>query len=95
MRASAWLGVVLLASALADSSYALDEAPRVVTGRVARIDGPTVEIGGQRGLLEAGSDVRSDGRAVSPASIRVGMQATMEMDSRGHILEIRVGGLVE
>lgn len=95
MRASIFLRTVLLASALADSSFALDEAPRVVAGRVARVDGPTIEIGGQRGVLGVESDVRSDGRSVSPASIRAGMQARMEVDSRGHILEIRVDGLVE
>jgi len=89
------VGVLLLASALSKSSFALDESPRLVSGRVTRVDGQTVEVGGQRGVIAEGSDVRSDGRSVAPASIRVGMQAQMEIDARGRVLEIRVEGMPE
>jgi len=89
------LGALVLASALSDASFALDDSPRVAVGRVTRVDGQTVEIGGQAGLLAEGSDIRSDGRSVSAASIRVGMQARMELDARGRVLEIRVEGVPE
>ncbi|MFM7144008.1 MAG: hypothetical protein ACKO2K_19055 [Alphaproteobacteria bacterium] len=103
MRPTWILGaVLLLASALADASFAkadeafaLDDSPRLAVGRVTRIDGQTVEVGGRTGVLGEGSDVRSDGRAVSAASIRVGMEAQMEVDVRGRILEIRVVGVAE
>ncbi|MBU6282401.1 hypothetical protein KGQ64_09190 [bacterium] len=94
-RIRSLLGATLLASALSKSSFALEDAPRTVVGRITRIDGQTVELGGQRGVLAEGSDVRSDGRSVSAASIRAGMQARMEVDERGRILELRVEGVLE
>jgi hypothetical protein len=90
-----FLGALLLAAAMSESSLAAADAPRVAVGRITRIDGETVEVGGVQGVLGAGSDIRSDGRSVSAASIRVGMQAQMELDGRGRVLEIRVESTVE
>jgi hypothetical protein len=40
-------------------------------------------VGGQRGTLGEGSDIRSDQHTVAWSSIRVGMPASMETDAAG------------
>jgi hypothetical protein len=75
-------------------AIAQDEPVRVV-GTVTWISEDAVEVAGRRGIFEPGSDVRSDGRTVSKASVRPGMAAEMELDAAGRVLELRVSGVVE
>ena len=66
-----------------------------VFGAITYISADAVEVAGQRGLLVNGADIRSDERTVSWTSIRVGMPASMETDSAGRVLELRVSGVIE
>jgi hypothetical protein len=72
-----------------------DEDVTTVVGSVTWVSQDAVEVAGQRGILSSATDVRSDHHPVSRASIRVGMPASMEIDSGGRVLELRVTGVVE
>ncbi len=94
---SLWAALLLALALLLGSGgpVAAEDSPRVVVGRVTRIDADSVMVGDQIGFLRTGSDIRSDGRAVAPTSIRVGMPAEMEIDVTGRILEVRIGSVAE
>lgn len=86
------LGIAALSSGL-EPARASD--PRTVSGAVEFVSEDAVEVAGQRGVVAESTDVRSDGRSISLASVRRGMAATMELDDAGRILELRVSGVVE
>ncbi|HZR82077.1 MAG TPA: hypothetical protein VFD92_13355 [Candidatus Binatia bacterium] len=85
---------VAVAPFLCAPAFAQDDTHQV-SGVITWISEDAVEVGGQRGLFEDSSDVRSDGRPVSRASVRAGMPAQMETDAAGRVLELRVNGVVE
>jgi hypothetical protein len=66
-----------------------------VNGPITWISADSVEVAGHRGILAQGADIRSDEHTVSWTSIRLGMPASMETDSAGRVLELRVTGVVE
>ena len=82
---SLWEALLLALALLLGSGgpVAAEDSPRVVVGRVTRIDADSVVVGDQIGFLRTGSDIRSDGRAV------------MEIDVTGRILEVRIGSVAE
>ncbi|MEW6272525.1 MAG: hypothetical protein AB1689_24875 [Thermodesulfobacteriota bacterium] len=67
----------------------------VVRGSVTWVSADSVEVGGRRALLTAGTSITSNGREVSLASVVVGAPAELEVDSAGRALEVRVQGAVE
>jgi hypothetical protein len=85
---------VVLVIGLAGAATAQSET-QVYFGTVGFVDDSSVEVAGERGIVTAGSSVMSDGHAVSLASIRPGMSATLEVDGSGRIIELRVTGVVE
>jgi hypothetical protein len=85
---------LLLAIGVAATAMAQSET-QVYYGTVGFVDESSVEVGGERGILANGSSVMSDGHAVSLASVRIGMPATLEVDESGRIIELRVTGVVE
>jgi hypothetical protein len=74
-----------------------EESPqtRHVVGTVQYATDRAVEVAGQRALIGPFTSVVSDGHPISPASIREGMSADLEVDSVGRALELRVSGVVE
>ena len=81
-------------SGVAGAAWAASETS-TVSGPITWISADSVEVAGRRGILAQGSDIRSDQHTVSWSSIRIGMPASMETDSAGRVLELRVTGVVE
>jgi hypothetical protein len=91
---------ILLAAAVAGAVAGVSGAAQAaetstVNGPITWISADSVEVAGRRGILAQGSDIRSDEHTVSWTSIRLGMPASMETDSAGRVLELRVTGVVE
>lgn len=87
------LMVVAGAGGLAGAARA--EEPTVVSGTISFVSEDAVELGGQRGIIDSSTDVRSGGHPISAAALRRGMRGTMELDAAGRALEIEVTGVVE
>ncbi len=91
----------LLAAAVASAvwgataEWSASSETSTVSGPITWISADAVEVAGRRGVFAAESDIRSDEHTVSWSSIRTGMPASMETDSAGRVLELRVTGVVE
>jgi hypothetical protein len=90
-----FLCAIALAATVSGPTCGWAAETTTVSGAVTWISQDAVEVGGQRGTLGEGSDIRSDQHTVSWSSIRVGMPASMETDAAGRVLELRVSGVVE
>ena len=91
-----FLGLALALTVLAAGRVArAQDETFTVSGPISWVSEDAIEVGGRRGLIDASTDIRSDGRSISVASLHRGMTAEMELDASGHALEIRVSGVAE
>ena len=95
-----WIHAALLLLPLAifaiPSRTSGDEgAPAKYSGRVDYISDSAVEVGGHRGLISSRTVIISDRRAVALSSVCAGMQAEMEVDPDGQVLQLKVEGAIE
>jgi len=86
------LGVLLLGGVAA---FGAESEPRTISGRITYVSPAAIEVAGVRGLLGPRSSLRSQGRAVTLRSLRRGMEARLELDEAGRVLELQVTGIVE
>ncbi len=95
-----WPGLALVAVLfVAFASGALAENPsvgtNVVVGTITYLDEVSIEVAGTRARRSPDSLAMSDGRTVSWGSLHRGLDATMEIDTAGRLIEVDVGKVLE